>query len=230
MEKAPPASDDRCMAIELSTRRRRADRVPPTAFFVTSAVFHYLGPSLAVLLFAHVSALGVAWLRIVTAAVVLGVVAPSVGRAPDDRSRPPKAAVRARRSARPDERLVLPGRRAVTALDSGCDRIPRSHPARRDRLAGAAEPCRPGPRGGRRGRADRRPAGRRAARLRVRLRQLRRLRALRRARSPRRAARRRPRPARGGDARRGGGGLAARSGGRNPGVRASGLAALGDRR
>src|SRR5581483_7735046 len=34
------------------------------------AVFHYLGPSLAVLLFAQVSVLGVAWLRIVTAAVV----------------------------------------------------------------------------------------------------------------------------------------------------------------
>jgi inner membrane transporter RhtA len=35
-----------------------------------SAVFHYLGPSLAVLLFARVDVLGVAWLRIVTAAVV----------------------------------------------------------------------------------------------------------------------------------------------------------------
>jgi inner membrane transporter RhtA len=37
---------------------------------VVSAVFHYLGPSFAVLLFAQVSVLGVAWLRIVTAAVV----------------------------------------------------------------------------------------------------------------------------------------------------------------
>ncbi len=45
-------------------------RLPPTYFFLVSAVFHYLGPSLAVLLFARVSVLGVAWLRIVTAAVV----------------------------------------------------------------------------------------------------------------------------------------------------------------
>ena len=35
-----------------------------------SAVFHYLGPALAVLLFAHVAALGVMWLRIAAAAVV----------------------------------------------------------------------------------------------------------------------------------------------------------------
>ena len=46
------------------------ERLPPQAFFAVSAVFHYLGPSFAVLLFARVSVLGVAWLRIVTAAVV----------------------------------------------------------------------------------------------------------------------------------------------------------------
>src|SRR5215470_6759416 len=45
-------------------------RVPPAAFFVTSAIFHYLGPSFAVLLFPHVDAPGVAWLRIATAAIV----------------------------------------------------------------------------------------------------------------------------------------------------------------
>jgi inner membrane transporter RhtA len=44
--------------------------LPPSSFFLTSAVFHYLGPSLAVLLFAHLSVLGVAWLRIAAAAVV----------------------------------------------------------------------------------------------------------------------------------------------------------------
>jgi len=48
-------------------------RLPPTSFFLVSAVFHYLGPSLAVLLFVHVSVLGVAWLRIASAAVVLAV-------------------------------------------------------------------------------------------------------------------------------------------------------------
>ena len=38
-----------------------------------SAVFHYLGPSLAVLLFARVDVLGVAWLRIASAAAVFAV-------------------------------------------------------------------------------------------------------------------------------------------------------------
>ncbi len=46
------------------------DRLPPSSFFLVSAVFHYLGPSFAVLLFTRVSVLGVAWLRIVAAAVV----------------------------------------------------------------------------------------------------------------------------------------------------------------
>jgi inner membrane transporter RhtA len=46
------------------------DRVPPHAYFLVSAVFHYLGPAFAVLLFAHVEPLGVAWLRIASAAVV----------------------------------------------------------------------------------------------------------------------------------------------------------------
>jgi inner membrane transporter RhtA len=45
--------------------------MPPQLYFAGSAVFHYLGPAFAVLLFARVDALGVAWLRIVTAALVL---------------------------------------------------------------------------------------------------------------------------------------------------------------
>ncbi|HEX6524191.1 MAG TPA: EamA family transporter [Streptosporangiaceae bacterium] len=48
----------------------RLDRLPPQSFFLVSAVFHYLGPSMAVLLFARVDVLGVAWLRIATAAVL----------------------------------------------------------------------------------------------------------------------------------------------------------------
>jgi inner membrane transporter RhtA len=48
-------------------------RLPPTSYFLTSAVFHYLGPSLAVLLFVHVRVLGVAWLRIASAAVVFAL-------------------------------------------------------------------------------------------------------------------------------------------------------------
>src|SRR5919206_737071 len=45
-------------------------RAPPHLYFVVSAVFHYLGPAFAVLLFARVQVLGVAWLRIASAAVV----------------------------------------------------------------------------------------------------------------------------------------------------------------
>ena len=46
-------------------------RFPPSGYFVGSAVFHYLGPAFAVLLFTRVEPLGVAWLRIVSAAVIL---------------------------------------------------------------------------------------------------------------------------------------------------------------
>lgn len=47
-----------------------ADRVPPQAWFGVSAVFHYLGPSFAVLLFPAVGVLGVAWFRIASAALI----------------------------------------------------------------------------------------------------------------------------------------------------------------
>jgi len=49
------------------------DRLPPHAYFVVSAMCHYLGPAFAVLLFAQVVPLGVAWLRIVAAAAVFAV-------------------------------------------------------------------------------------------------------------------------------------------------------------
>ncbi len=48
----------------------RTKSVPPHAYFMVSAVFHYLGPAIAVLLFARVEVLGVAWLRIASAALV----------------------------------------------------------------------------------------------------------------------------------------------------------------
>jgi inner membrane transporter RhtA len=48
-----------------------SERVPPHAYFLVSAVFHYLGPAFAVLLFVRVDVLGVAWLRIAAAATVL---------------------------------------------------------------------------------------------------------------------------------------------------------------
>jgi inner membrane transporter RhtA len=53
---------------------RVADTAPPESFFVVSAVFHYLGPAFAVLLFARVEVLGVAWLRIATAAAIFAVL------------------------------------------------------------------------------------------------------------------------------------------------------------
>ena len=53
---------------DASTARRR-----PHAYFVVSAVFHYLGPAFAVLLFARVDVLGVAWLRIASAALIFAL-------------------------------------------------------------------------------------------------------------------------------------------------------------
>ena len=48
--------------------------VPPHVYFLVSAVFHYLGPSFAVLLFARVDVLGFAWLRIAAAAAVFALL------------------------------------------------------------------------------------------------------------------------------------------------------------
>ncbi|HEX8975856.1 MAG TPA: EamA family transporter [Solirubrobacteraceae bacterium] len=50
--------------------RTAIGKAPPHVYFVISAVFHYLGPAFAVLLFVRVDVLGVAWLRIVSAAVI----------------------------------------------------------------------------------------------------------------------------------------------------------------
>ena len=47
-----------------------SNALPPHVWFCVSAVFHYLGPAFAVLLFAQVGVLGMAWLRIATAALV----------------------------------------------------------------------------------------------------------------------------------------------------------------
>jgi len=49
----------------------RLQDLPPQSFFLVSAVFHYLGPAFAVLLFARLDVLGVAWLRIAAAAALL---------------------------------------------------------------------------------------------------------------------------------------------------------------
>lgn len=49
-------------------------RLPPQIWFAVSAVFHYLGPSFAVLLFPAVGVLGVAWFRIASAALLFAPV------------------------------------------------------------------------------------------------------------------------------------------------------------
>jgi inner membrane transporter RhtA len=55
------------MARTMALPTARIAAAPPAAYFVVSAVFHYLGPSFAVLLFARVDPLGVAWLRVASA-------------------------------------------------------------------------------------------------------------------------------------------------------------------
>jgi len=47
--------------------------VPPYFWFVVSAIFRYLSPAFAVLLFEQVNALGVAWFRITSAAIIFAV-------------------------------------------------------------------------------------------------------------------------------------------------------------
>ena len=54
----PPTDARACRASPPGPVARTVARMPPTSFFLTSAVFHYLGPALAVLLFAHVAAPG----------------------------------------------------------------------------------------------------------------------------------------------------------------------------
>jgi len=52
------------------TLTKIAHSAPPHAWFGVSAMFHYLGPSFAVLLFPAVGVLGVAWMRIASAAAI----------------------------------------------------------------------------------------------------------------------------------------------------------------
>jgi inner membrane transporter RhtA len=58
------------MTVSNPSFTKAAETVPPHLWFGVSAVFHYLGPSFAVLLFPAVGVLGVAWLRIASAAVI----------------------------------------------------------------------------------------------------------------------------------------------------------------
>jgi inner membrane transporter RhtA len=101
------------MAMPAVTRHRLAT-TPPHLYFLVSAVFHYLGPAFAVLLFARVEVLGVAFLRIVSAAAVFALW-----------RRPWRAFARARRR----ERRTLLAWGAVLAVMNCCfylaiDRLP----------------------------------------------------------------------------------------------------------
>jgi inner membrane transporter RhtA len=65
-------ASDRTIMMEAASPRA-IDRLPPHVFFLVSAVFHYLGPSFAVLLFASLAPAGVAWLRIASAGLVFAL-------------------------------------------------------------------------------------------------------------------------------------------------------------
>jgi inner membrane transporter RhtA len=60
-------------AMSLTGPRAVLATAPPWTYFVGSAVFHYLGPAFAVLLFARLAPLGVASLRIWSAALVFAL-------------------------------------------------------------------------------------------------------------------------------------------------------------
>src|SRR5579863_4016381 len=77
------------MNSEAATFARTTSAVPPHVWFGVSAVFHYLGPSFAVLLFPAVGVLGVAWMRIASAAAVFAFLSNPwrMWRSADPRSR-----------------------------------------------------------------------------------------------------------------------------------------------
>jgi inner membrane transporter RhtA len=101
-------------AVRAGAARRRLASPPPQLYFLVSAVFHELGPAFAVLLFARVGVLGVAFLRIASAAAVFALW-----------RRPWRAAARLPRSER--RTLLLWG--ALLAVMNCCfylaiDRLP----------------------------------------------------------------------------------------------------------
>ena len=70
---SPSTSAGPVPAAGVARRRTIAQSAPPEAYFVVSAIFHYLGPAFAVLLFARVEVLGVAFLRVASAAAVFAL-------------------------------------------------------------------------------------------------------------------------------------------------------------
>jgi hypothetical protein len=96
-------------------------RIPPHAYFVVSAVFHYLGPSFAVLLFAAIEPLGVAWLRIASAAIVFALWRRPVPLSAQRHRARALADHRDSSDAGGDEWLLLSGDLALAARDSRRD-------------------------------------------------------------------------------------------------------------
>jgi hypothetical protein len=99
------------MAESELTFSNAAKQAPPQAWFAISAIFHYLGPSFAVLLFPSVGVLGVAWMRIGAAAAIFApwttpwrTLAKADGQTRHRRSR-------WRLSSRADHRLAEPAER-----------------------------------------------------------------------------------------------------------------------
>src|ERR1700747_754583 len=105
----------------------RSRDVPPQTYFVGSAVFHYLGPAFAVLLFARVAPLGVAWLRIASAAVVFagwGRPWRPLRGAEAGAGREGAGGGGPRGRTGGDEQLLLRGDRAAPARHRVRDRVP----------------------------------------------------------------------------------------------------------
>jgi len=104
------------MSASTLTFTKVAHRAPPQAWFAVSAVFHYLGPSFAVLLFPAVGVPGVAWMRIASAAAIFA---------------PWTKPWRTVREAAPRTRLLLVGLGACLAVMNtsfylALDRLPMS--------------------------------------------------------------------------------------------------------
>ena len=120
-----PCPERPCAGSNLWSCAKRSP--PPHLYFVVSAVFHYLGPAFAVLLFARVDVLGVAWLRIASAALIFAVWRrPWRAFAAQDREGRRLLLAWGAVLAR-DERLLLHRDRPAAARHGRGDRVPAGH-------------------------------------------------------------------------------------------------------
>ena len=101
------------------TASKIALSVPPQMWFVVSAIFHYLGPAFAALLFAQVGVLGVAWFRIASAAAIFAIWTKPWRLLRTRAARDPHSARAARRVPR-DHEFHLLSRHRPPALEPRC--------------------------------------------------------------------------------------------------------------